>query len=206
MDGTLLDGRVIYFVGEKLGFKPEIDRITKQTRVPYVRSQKIARLLKGIGVSEFSEIVKELPLMKGAVETVQQLRKKNYNVGIISDSYTIATDILVQRLDMDFHVANTLETEHGVIMGSLKMPLGWEKIGCTCQQSVCKRYHLIRLAKEYNVKLPDTVAVGDSTADIGMLDTAGTGILFNPKEKALQNANYTVLSKDLRLILTHLKN
>jgi phosphoserine phosphatase len=206
MDGTLLNGRVIYFVGQKVGFKSEIDRITKLTKIPYVRSQRIAELLKGLTVLEFSELVKQIPLMKGAIETVKQLKEKDYKVGIISDSYTIATNVLAKKLGMDFHVANILEAEKGVLTGFLKMPLGWEKIGCSCRQSVCKRYHLIRLAKEYNVNLPNTIAVGDSSADLGMLDTAGTGILFNPaEEKALHKVNFTICKKDLQLILDYLK-
>ena len=207
MDCTLLDGRVIYAVGERFGFRSEIENITKSSRVPYVRSQRIAKLLKGLAVSEFTETVNEIPLMMGAMQTVKQLKDKNYKVGIISDSYTIATEIVAYRLKMDFHVANMLEIKSGVFTGLLKMPLGWESIGCSCRQSVCKRYHLIRLAKRHGVDLSNTVAVGDSSADLCMIDRAGIGILFNSTEGDLsQNVKYVVRSKDLRLILNCLRD
>jgi phosphoserine phosphatase SerB len=206
MDGTLLDGRVIYIVGQKFGFRSEVEKISKSSRVPYVRSRRIAKLLRGLTVSEFTGIVRVIPLMKGATQTVKQLKDKNYKVGIISDSYTLATEIVARRLEMDFHVANKLEVKNGVFTGFLKMPLGWERIRCRCKQSVCKRYHLIRLAKKYNVGLSNTVAVGDSSADLCMLESAGIGILFNPVEdNVLKNVNYTVHSKDLQLILNYLK-
>ena len=206
MDGTLLDGRVIYIVGQKFGFSSEVEGITKSSKVPYGRSQRVAELLKGLTVSEFTGVVKAIPLMKGAVEAVKQLKNKNYKVGIISDSYTLATEIVARKLEMDFHVANRLEVKNDVFTGRLKMPLGWEKIGCNCRQSVCKRYHLISLAKKYRVDMSNTVAVGDSSSDRCMLENAGIGILFNPLEgNIMKNVNYTVRSKDLNLVLNCLK-
>ena len=207
MDGTLLNGRVIYSIGHKLRFTSEIEKITKSSKIPYKRSRKIAKLLRGLTVSEFTEVVKAIPLMRGAAKTVKQLKDKNYKVGIISDSYTLATEIVASRLKMDFHVANILEVKNGVITGFLDMPMGWEKIGCHCRQSVCKRYHLIRLAKEYNLDLSDTAAVGDSMADLCMLESAGTGILFNPQENSIpKSIRYIVRGKDLQLILAYLNS
>lgn len=202
MDGTLLDGRVIYQAGQRFGFKSEIEEILNSSKVPYVRSLKIAKLLRGLVVSEFTEIIRAIPLMKGAKQAVKQLKDKNCSVGIISDSYTLAAEIVARKLDLDFHIANELEIEDGVFTGLLKMPLGWEKIVCDCRQSVCKRYHLIRLAKRYGVSLSNTIAVGDSSADLCMIKSAGIGILFNPAEdEAQRNVDYTVRGKDLRLIL-----
>lgn len=205
MDGTLLDGRVIYALGYKFGFTSEIEKISEPSSIPYVRSRRIAKLLGGLTVSEFIETVRAIPLMKNVAETMKQLKDKNYKVGIISDSYTLATEIIARRLKMDFHVANKLEVKNDVITGFLKMPLGWERIGCNCKQSVCKRYHLIRLAKKYNVNLFNTVAVGDSSADFCMLESAGIEILFNPTEdNIMKNVDYTVRIKDLQLILDYL--
>ena len=127
-------------------------------------------LLRGLAVSEFTEIVNAIPLVKGATQAVKQLKDKNYKVGIISDSYTLATEIVAHKLEMDFHVANRLEVKKGIFTGILKMPLGCEKTGCPCQQSVCKRYHLARLAKRYSVDRSNTVAVGDSCADLCMIE------------------------------------
>jgi phosphoserine phosphatase len=207
MDGTLLDGRIIYTIGYKLRFTSEIEKITNSSKIPYERSRRIAKLLRGLTVYKFTEIVNTIPLMKGAVKTVKQLKAKNYKVGIISDSYTLATEIVASRLKMDFHIANILEVKNGVITGFLEMPMGWEKIGCHCKQSVCKRYHLIRIAKRYHLDLSKTVAVGDSSADFCMLESAGIGILFNPKEDIITHGiNYTVYGKDLKLILEYLND
>ncbi|MEM1515402.1 MAG: HAD-IB family phosphatase [Candidatus Bathyarchaeia archaeon] len=208
MDGTLLDGKVIYNVGSKIGLLHKIEKIVKSPIVPYEKSLRIARLLKGLSAHKIIEIVEAIPTMEGAVETVKRLKDRNFRVGIISDSYTLATEVVARKLRMDFHIAhiaNTLEIKDGVITGFLEMPMGWEKIGCYCKQSVCKRYHLIRLAKKYNVDLSNTVAIGDSAGDLCMLERAGIGILFNPQERyILRNADHVVFNKDLRLILNYL--
>lgn len=204
MDGTLLEGRVIYSIGDRLGFTSEIENITASSTIPYERSKRIAKLLKGLSISEFTEIVCAIPFMRGAAETVKQLKDKNCKVGIISDSYTLATEIVARRLNMDFHIANLLEVKNGIITGRLKMPMGWERIGCPCKQSVCKRYHLHRMAKKYGIDMSNTIAVGDSSADLCMLESAEIGILFNPRESNIKNVGYIVHGKDLRLIMNYL--
>src|SRR5208282_4930228 len=111
----------------------------------------IAKLLEGLSVGEFIRIVCDMPLTEGAVELVDGLREGGFVTGIISDSYTIATGILAEKLGMDFHVANELMVDEGVLLGSLRMPMGWERIGCDCRQSVCKRYQLSEAATIYGV-------------------------------------------------------
>ncbi|OHE52062.1 MAG: hypothetical protein A3K61_05810 [Thaumarchaeota archaeon RBG_16_49_8] len=141
MDGTLLEGRVIYSLGQRFGFTSKIEDITKSSRIAHERSRRIAKLLRGIRVSEFIEIVRAIPLTKGVTQTVRHLQAENY-IGVISDRYTLATDILTNRLKLDFQVANKLEVRNGVITGRITMPLGWEKFGYRCRQSVCK--HVIK--------------------------------------------------------------
>ena len=106
---------------------------------------------------------------------------------------------------MDFHVANTLVVEDGVITGELDMPMGWEKIGCLCRQSVCKRYHLTRAAERYGVEMRHTVACGDSEADSCMIESAGVGIWFNaPSEYDSRLGGHLVKGRDLRVVTGYL--
>jgi len=77
--------------------------------------------MKGLGVSHFTEVVEGMPLTKGASEVVAWLKDRGCTVGIISDSYTLATQIIERKLKMDFHIANELTTVGSVIK---------EKFGC----------------------------------------------------------------------------
>jgi phosphoserine phosphatase len=201
MDGTLLAGRVVYALAKRLGSVPELEKISQSGSPKYVRSKDVAKLLKGLSVSEFTEVVEGMPLMEGAVEATNTLRNLKYIIGIISDSYTLATGIIARKLKTDFQVANTLLVKDGAITGELNMPMGWEKIGCSCRQSVCKRYHLIKAAERYKVKMRDTVAVGDSEGDSCMIESAGIGIWFDAAvDDPSRGGTFTVKGGDLRLV------
>jgi phosphoserine phosphatase len=121
------------------------------------------------------------------------LKEKKCKVGIITDSYTVAADMVRDRLAMDFVSANELEIVNGVVTGRVDMPLGWEKIGCFCRISVCKRYHLEEQARRYGVPIERTLAVGDTKSDICMLQRAATGIAFMPKDDAVARATPNVV-------------
>jgi len=201
MDGTLIAGRVIYTLAHRLGFESELERIAGAGYPRYVRSRKIAKLIAGLSVSEFSEAVEGMPLNEGASEAMKALRAQVWTVGIISDSYTLATGILARKLHLDFHFANSLVVEGGVITGELDMPMGWERIGCSCMQSVCKRYHLVKEAERRGVAMRDTAAVGDSGTDSCMIEAAGRGIWFNVRPGGPQRTGSLVVNAaDLRIV------
>lgn len=102
---------------------------------------------------------------------------------------------------MDFNCANELEVNDGTLTGEVKMPLGWEKISCWCKISVCKRYHLEIMARTYVIDLKDTIAIGDTRNDLCMIESAGIGIAFNPKDEKIMQNKIVVRGQDLRKIV-----
>jgi len=205
LDGTLIDGRTIFAIAEKYDFLNKIVEVMEKPIKNYEKSEIIAGFLKGLKVNEFLEIIQKIPLMNGAEEVSKALKKKGYKLGIISDSYTLATEYFKQKLGFDFSVANKLEIKNGVLTGKIYMPMGWAEVGCFCEQSVCKRAHLRIYAGKYGVPVKKCVAVGDGLADLCMIEEAGTGIAFNPKTpELLKYAKIVVNKKDLREILKYL--
>jgi len=202
MDGTLINGRLVFALGDKYGLSDMVREIMAKNVDGYEKSAEIAQLWKGINPSEVTETVKSIPIMDGAPEIIGEFKKRGYIIGIISDSYTLATDYIVEKFDMDFNIANVLEVKDGLLTGKVKMPLGWEQINCWCKISVCKRFHLERLASSMNIPLKDTIAVGDTRNDLCMIERAGIGIAFNPKDEEIMENKIVVKGKDLRNILT----
>lgn len=175
MDGTILEGRVIYAVAKELRIMGALKKILRSTSIPYLRSRKVARLLQRRSITELAEVVSVMPLNRGAQSTIEQLKEAKYKVGIISDSYTLATGIIARRLNLDFDIANVLRVRVDTATGQLDMPMGWKKIGCGCRQSVCKQYALRRIAERFGVPMSNTIAVGDSVSDLCMITNAGIG-------------------------------
>jgi phosphoserine phosphatase len=123
------------------------------------------------------------------------LKDRGYKIGIISDSYTIAASIVADRLKLDFVMANKLQISNGKITGRVDMPLGWDRIGCYCKISVCKRYHLEKSAHQFGVPIENTLAVGDTKSDICMIQRARVGVAFVPKDEEIKKASDKVVSE-----------
>src|SRR5579885_2020834 len=178
MDGTLLEGRIIQALAEKYDFTDKLYKIqSNQNMEGYQKSQKIAYLLKGRHADEVTKIT--------------------------SDSYKFACDYLAEKMNLDFVIANDLKVdENDCLTGDLVMPFGWEKIGCSCKISVCKRYHLEKMAKKFEIDIQDTAVVGDTVSDLCMIKRAGTGIAMMPKDRMLEDVSDVVIkTHDLNQIL-----
>ena len=201
MDGTLINGRLVFALGDKFDFSDRIREIMATNIEGYKKSKEIAKLWKGVKASEVTEAVRGIPIMDGASEIIGELRELGYVIGVISDSYTLATENIVKRFNMDFNVANALEVRDAILTGEINMPLGWEHINCWCKISVCKRFHLERLISSMNIPLKDTIAIGDTRNDLCMIERAGKGIAFNPKDEKIMQNKIVVNGQDLRKIM-----
>lgn len=205
MDGTLINGRVVFALGDKFGVSGRIKAIMGKKITGYKKSEEIAKLWKGQTPDDIVNAIASIPLMKGAADVIKELKRRGHKVGIISDSYTLATDYIAKKFDMDFHLANILMVKDGLLTGELRMLLGWDKIGCDCKISVCKRFHLEKVAELLNIALDKTIAVGDTNSDLCMIKRANVGIAFNPKDDVLASSTNKVVRKfDLREILQYI--
>lgn len=202
MDGTILNGRTVFALAKLKDVMNQVRAIMNSNEYGYMKSEKIARFWEGLTKDEVIEAVDEIPLNEGVEELVREL-KREYIVGIISDSYTLVTEHIAKKLGgLNFTYANTLVMDGNIITGKIIMPLGWEKINCFCKISVCKRYHLEKVMKEHN--LDYSVAVGDTSADRCMIERADIGIVFDPKDDMIKRSANKIIDKNMLKILDYL--
>jgi phosphoserine phosphatase len=188
MDGTLTQGRLVFTLADRFDLSEKVRNIQASGGEGHVQTKDIAALFQGITRKDLEVAVESIPLTTNCEKTISALKEKKCKVGIISDSYTIAANIVKDRLAMDFVSANDLEIIGGRITGRVEMPLGWEKIGCFCKISVCKRFHLEENARRFGITIDRTMAVGDTRSDICMLRQAGLGVAFMPKDEDVARA------------------
>jgi phosphoserine phosphatase SerB len=206
MDGTIIDGRLVEVISKKFGLYDQIKQIQIDSTIfGYIKTQKIASILKGIDEKELVIAIDSISLMKNCQNIINLLKKNNYKIGIITDSYTIAAKILVNKLGLDFVAANDLQISGGLITGEVRMPLGWDKINCNCRISVCKRYHLEMYARKYGIDMKNTVAIGDTRGDICMVNNAGIGIAFMPKDDCIGKHKNLINRPDLMDMLDYIR-
>ena len=206
MDGTLIQGRLIEVISKKI---KQTERVTKiqsdSSLLGYQKTQIIASLLKGVKEKEIVDSIDSIPVMHNADKIVTWFKKNGYKAGIITDSYSIAAQVIAKKLELDFCSANELIIKDGVATGEIVMPLGWEKISCPCNISICKRYHLNHYANKYGVQIKDTIAIGDTRWDICMIKQAGLGIAFMPKDQdIIKQSKNIIRNPDLIEVLNYM--
>ena len=203
MDGTLIQGRLVFALADRFALSDKVRSIQSQgIMAGHEQTKAIAALFSGLTTKDLESAIASIPLTKNCERTIAALKDRGYKIGIISDSYTIAASFVADRLNLDFVMANKLQIFNGKITGKVDMPLGWDRIGCYCKISVCKRYHLEKSADQFCVPIENTVAVGDTKSDICMIQRAGIGVAFMPKDEEIKKASDKIVTEpDLLKVL-----
>ena len=126
--------------------------------------------------------------MPGAVETVVGLRRAGYRVGIVTDSYHCAAEIVRRRVFADFCFSHFMQFNNGRASGRLNIcPAMIHPQGCVLHDH-CKANVLAHICDRMGLNSSDFLAVGDGENDVCMLKTAGCSVAFRPKSSVVRAA------------------
>ncbi len=184
MDGTLLDLRSLDVLCQELGLETELRSIEQKAHLmeEHEISKEVAQLFRGRSASVLEEVFDRIKIVCGVKEFVDYLKERNFMTTIITDSYTFLASRLAERLGIDAVYGNVLEMADGMITGRVAMPLGWEKQKDCRKKAVCKLHVMLQLARENDVGLNRTLAVGDSKGDFCIIERAAIGVAFRPRD------------------------
>jgi phosphoserine phosphatase len=176
VDSTLIQNEMIDLLAEEAGVAVEVAEITRQAMEGLVDFEtalrKRVRLLAGLSADAIDRVAERIVLTPGARTFVATLKKLGMTVGVVSGGFTVFTDRLVERLDLDHAVANELEIVDGVVTGELVGPV---------VDRQRKAQVLRELCAAHGVPVEQSVAIGDGANDLDLLAAAGLGIAFNAK-------------------------
>ena len=200
LDNVIIDGEGIDEIGKLINIEDQIAAITEQAMqgdIDFETSiKKRVGLLKGVATEDITTLANEMPLMKGAKETVSTLKENGFDVAIISGSFDIIADTIKDKLDVDNIFTNSLVEEDGILTGEVTGPL----------VSGSKLDVLSELIEEKGYSLDECVAIGDGANDISMIESAKYGIAFNAKPALKENADIIVETRDLTDVLNVIIN
>jgi phosphoserine phosphatase len=195
LDNVLIDGEAIDEIGKLMGVEEKISELTKKAMegdLDFETALKErAALLKGASVEDIKEVVSKIPLMKGAEETIAELKKRGYKIATITGSFEIIANRLKDDLDLDYAFSNVLHEEKGKLTGEVSGPL----------VKGSKAEILKEIMEMEKVKAEESAAVGDGANDVSMLEEAGLGIAFNAKPVLKEKADVVIEKRDLKEIL-----
>ena len=176
VDSTVIQDEVVELLANHAGVGDKVKQITDRAmagEIDFVQSlrERVA-LLKGLPESIFEEVYNEIRLTPGARTLCRVLKNLDFHLALVSGGFTQVVEPLGEMLNVDHIKANQLEVIDGKLTGQV--------IG-TIVDRAGKAEALKQFAKDHNIPLSRTIAIGDGANDLDMLDAAGLGIAFNAK-------------------------
>ncbi|WP_258238815.1 phosphoserine phosphatase SerB [Arcobacter sp. CECT 8985] len=198
-DSTLMDGETIDFLAKPLGLEKKVASITKEAmagRLDFFESlvERVS-LLKGLEYQKAVDICKDLPLMPGAYQTVQELKKMGYKVVCFSGGFRIGTTPAKEKLGLDADFSNILHEKNGILTGL---------VGGDMMFGFSKGDMIQRVQAMLGVSVENTLVAGDGANDVSMFPYASKKVAFCAKDVLKKEANIIVDKKDLTQILNHI--
>ncbi|WP_207906591.1 HAD-IB family phosphatase [Methylomonas methanica] len=187
MDGTITPSRFALELARITGNEAALMQMLDTPHDDAItRSERIAGLFRFVHKQQFEQTARSLEIRPGVVELVNQARRAGFMVGVVSDSYFIAAEIIRRRIFADFALAHTLTFEGDVCNGQLQINSAFLPDDDDADAPICKSNVLRCVLAD---KTPPPVeliwAVGDNLNDLEMLRLADNAFVIDPKSPKL---------------------
>jgi len=184
MDSTMIGQECIDELADYAGVKDRVAAITERAMrgeiafAPALR-ERVA-LLKGLPAATIDQVIADrIRPNPGATTLIRTMRANGAYTCVVTGGFTAFMAPLAKAIGFDEYHANTLLTDSaGRLTGEVAEPvLGRD----------AKRDTLLALRERLQLRLADTIAVGDGANDVPMIEAAGLGVAFHGKS-ALREA------------------
>jgi glucosyl-3-phosphoglycerate synthase len=218
MDGVVLPSCYLTELAVATGRSAKLSEITQaHANVPVnggsppphdfaLHAQQIAAVFKFVHKTEFEAVAHALQIRPQMIETVNALRRAGYKVGVISDGYFIAAEIVRRRLFADFALANTMLFEADVCQGDIRLNRAFSprQAGRNDAESYAARHVLDHIRHDdRDVPLAHVIAVGSAAHDLPLLEAADFSFAIDPRSAALRNAPGVIELKSMDELVTY---
>lgn len=189
MDGTLTTTRFAVELARATGQEAALMELLDNAEDDAAtRSERIAALFRFVHRHQFDRVARAAPLRPGAIEFVNRMRRAGFMVGVLSDSYFVAADVIRRRVFADFALAHPMHFDADVCSGQLRLNPAFMPLSAGDGDPVCKSHVLRRFkADEEAPPLLECWAVGDNLNDLGLLRLADRAFAIEPKAEALRS-------------------
>ena len=196
VDSTLIEQEVIELLADEAGSFEQVAAITARAmagELDFGRSlvERVATL-EGLDAAALERVSARVELTRGADELVAGIHAAGGAVAVVSGGFHELLDPIAAQLGLDAHRANRLEIADGRLTGRTTGAI---------IDAAAKRDALLEWARQFDVPLTRTVAIGDGANDLAMMQTAALSIAFDAKPVVREVAHVSLPERDLSRVL-----
>lgn len=197
MDSTMIQQECIDELADEVGLKDSVSSITARAMRGEIDFEPALKervtLLKGLDLSVVDKLFENrITYTPGGKTLIQTMKANGAYCALVSGGFTHFTCRVRAELGFDEDRANLLIEENGTLSGEVGMPILGKD---------AKRQRLHELAKELNLDLNQSMAVGDGANDLAMIEDAGAGVALHAKPAVAAQARFVIDHGDLTGLL-----
>jgi len=201
MDSTMITVECIDELADYAGIKPEIAAITERAmagELDFAEALKArVALLAGLDEDVIAQCLAERVRPTAGAETlVRTMARWGAHSVLVSGGFTSFTGPVAVLIGLAEVHANVLEIIDGKLTGALVGDI---------VDAAAKRAVLLAAAREKDLAMDLTLAVGDGANDLPMIAAAvtgnGLGAGYHPRPKLAEAANFSIRHNDLTALL-----
>ncbi len=184
MDGTITTSRFAVELARATGHEVALMALLDGHDDAAQRSDRIAGLFKFVHKQKFEQVARSLEIRPGVIGFVNQMRRRGFMVGVVSDSYFVAADIVRRRIFADFAMAHTIQFDGDVCTGQVRINPAFLSESKDAKHSICKSNVLRAFLVDGTDNPPainQTWVVGDNVNDLELMRLADRAFVIDPK-------------------------
>lgn len=189
MDGTITPSRYAVELARATGHESALLQMLDGSGDAATRSERIAQLFQYVHKKKFEQVARDIPVRSGVIEFVNQMRRRGFMVGVVSDSYFVAAEIIRRRIFADFAMAHTISFDSDVCTGQIRINpafFGDSAVSSKLTADICKSNVLRRFLADPNPPAVNlTWVVGDNINDLELMRLADRAFAIDPKSHLL---------------------
>lgn len=196
MDGTITPARFVQELAQVTGQSQALQPLLEGASDQDMRSARIAEVFRYTHKTRFEQVARNMVIRPGVIEFVRHMKRQGFMVGVVSDSYFIAANILRRRIFADFAVAHTMLFDHEVCTGQVRINPAFQAPTESGEEAgICKSHVLRRFLDDPQPPQIDLVwVVGNDINDLPLMQLADQAFAIAPAPGLLpSDAGITVL-------------
>ena len=180
VDNVVLEGGLVRQLALHLGLHESLAEIEALDSTDPVQLQRKAGIFAGVPIKQIEDTARLLPLRKGVVEAIKDLRRLGYRVALVGDLFYAALEIIRRRVYAHLCFAHIAQRhgKEGRTGDLMLMPEFMHPGGCELHE-ICSGNVVLHLREHYRMEDEQVIALGAGMRDSCLLQMSDRGFTLH---------------------------